>query len=121
ANVDRSRRGPERRQSFPCKEPRLRTQKSLDEIFSCAAISSRIAPRLQLARQDAPAERRIAERAGNEDLVAGTRRVSSHHATPDLAKQRNRDRQLARARNIAAHDIRGGFARRIAQPGVNSV
>src|SRR6266436_10294261 len=95
----------------------MRTQKSLDEIFHRRAIFFC----LQLARQEPPAERRVAERAGNKDFVAGTSRIAPHHTTPGLTNKRNRDRQLSRARNVATNYICGSFARRIAQPRVNSL
>src|SRR5271156_5792367 len=59
AEVDRSRRGPDRREALPGIQPRMRMAKSIDEIFSCGAIFFRVAAQLQLARQDAPAERRV--------------------------------------------------------------
>src|SRR5271156_4499347 len=121
ADVDRGRRGPDRGEALAGIQPRMRTAKSIDEIFSGGAIFFRVAAYLQLARQDARAERRVAERAGHEDLVAGTRRIPPHHASPGLANQRDRDRQLARVRDIAAHDIGGSLARRPAQSGVNAI
>src|ERR1700735_1916629 len=115
AHIDRGRRGPERREALPRIEPRARTDKSLDQIFSHCAIFFCIASGLELARQDTPAERRIAESAGHEDSVAGTRSIASQHSTSGLAENRDGDRKLARTRNIAAHDIGRSFARRVAE------
>src|SRR5271155_2649456 len=75
ANVNRSRHGPDRGEALPGIQPRLRMAKSIDEIFSRGAIFFRVAAQLQLARQQTPAERRVAERAGYEDLVAGKSRI----------------------------------------------
>src|SRR5580704_19003889 len=97
------------------------TQESLDQIFSCRAIFFRIPASVQLARQDTPAECCISERAGHENFVARPRCISPHHTASNLAEERDSDRQLTRARNIAANYIGRGFPRRIAQPRVNSL
>src|SRR5258707_305624 len=91
ADVDRSRRRPERRETLPGIQSRMRTQESLDEIFYRRAIFFRIATSLQVPREDAPAERRVAKRAGHKDLVANSRRIAPHHSAPSLTGNRNRD------------------------------
>src|ERR1700751_2850033 len=73
ADVDRGGHRPERREPVPRIQPRMRANTSLDQIFSCRAILSRITSALQLARQDTPAERCITERAGHEYFVARAR------------------------------------------------
>ncbi len=66
----------------------------------------RAAPRsFELAIEDGEPRRRIANRAGHENIIARAREVASHHSARGLAQKRDRDRKAIGAGDVAADDV----------------
>ena len=66
------------------------------------------------ARQQAQPERRAAETAGHEELIAGPRAAPQQRSRRRVAEHADRQRQLARRREVAADERRPGARRRVA-------
>src|ERR1700687_5342364 len=126
-NIERGGRRTEAGETRAGVEPRPRAEKALDEILFCSAIIFRVRARVrtdasvELARQQPPAKRRITERAGDENVVADARRITTHHSPASFAQQRNRNRELTRARNITADNVGSASARGGSQASIDLV
>ena len=125
ADVDRGGRGTEAGEALAREEARIGADETLDQKFFCGAylfVFARARMRaLSLPASSRHPTRGITERAGNEDVIAGARRIATHDAPARFAQQRNRDRELPRTGDIATHDVGGSRTRRGSQAGIDLI
>src|SRR5437879_3019010 len=99
--ADIYRRGPRAhlRELASGREPRRGPQKAIDQVFANRAA------RMQLAIENSPSQGRVAHRPSDINPIPGPGRIAPENSIARLAQQRQSDRQLRGARDIAADDI----------------